>query len=152
MPCTNSTGEWVAVVGRAYATVRSPTRIVSIMRMRRIAYCHGIVRAPSPGLRRRVLLARPARARAVPVVAVAVAAGGVAVRSAAGEARRDAVPWRVRWRADHRRVSRGHLVSWRDARVARTDRRRAFAGWPCCRRGCVSQIVSRATPFAARLR
>src|SRR5215204_4156477 len=94
-------------------------------RVYRDAVDHGTVQPARARVHRWLLLAEPRRTRAVFAVARAPGACRTPLRSRPGEARRDALSWRLRGRSDRGRLSRRRLVFRRDAEAARAHRQRA---------------------------
>src|SRR5687768_880692 len=90
---------------------------------------HGTLLPPRHCLHRRVLLTRPPGKGTLFAARVAAPKGGPPFRSDPCEARRDAMPWRLRGRADRGGVSGRRMVRESDARAARENCRRAPARW-----------------------
>src|SRR5918912_356828 len=83
---------------------------------------HAVVLAPRPRLHGRVLLPRPARARALPAARRAPGARGTPLRAFARQARVNALSWRLLGRADRRRLPGRRVVRGRDTGAARAHR------------------------------
>src|SRR5665213_1777165 len=89
---------------------------------------HGTVFAARYHLHRRLLLAGATGPVALYPACVAAPAGRSPVWSRPSEARRDAVPWRVRGRTDSCGLSGGRLVRRSDTATVGADRGRASQG------------------------